>query len=141
MPDIGPEHRLELRIYWEDTDAGGVVFYANYLKYFERARTEWLRRLGVAQSTAQRELDCLFVVADLQLRYLAPARLDDWLFICTRVRDLGKASMVFEQQALRGEQLLVAATVRVGCVKAGSLRPRRIPPTIAALLHAAQPAA
>lgn len=123
-----------VRVYWEDTDAGGVVFYANYLKFFERARTEWLRTLGVHQSSLQREQDCLFVVADVRLRYLAPARLDDLLSITVAIQERGKASMLLAQQAWRAETLLSEAQVRVGCVRASTLRPCRIPDEVSRLL-------
>jgi len=118
---------IAVRVYWEDTDAGGVVFYANYLKYFERARTEWLRSAGVHQSQLQAELDCLFVVSEVSMRYLSPARLDDLLTITVAVAEQGKASMQLVQQAWRGDTLLTEGRVRVGCVSATTLRPRRIP--------------
>ncbi len=123
---------LPVRVYWEDTDAGGVVFYANYLKYFERARTEWLRALGINQSTLQAGSDCIFVVAEVQLRYLSSARLDDLLTVTVRVLEQGKASLLLQQQAWRDGTLLAQGQVRVGCVSAASMRPRRIP---AEILH------
>ncbi|NVO06430.1 MAG: tol-pal system-associated acyl-CoA thioesterase [Rhodoferax sp.] len=129
-----PNHPLTLRVYWEDTDAGGVVFYANYLKFFERARTEWLRGLGLQQSSLQTEADCIFVVAEVHLRYLAAARLDDLLTVTVRVLEQGKASLQLEQQAWRGQTLLAEGRVRVGCVSASSMRPRRIPQQVLALL-------
>jgi acyl-CoA thioester hydrolase len=118
---------LTVRVYWEDTDAGGVVFYANYLKFFERARTEWLRALGVEQTTLKAETGAIFVVAEVQLRYLAAARLDDLLTITVKVLDQGAASLELEQQAWRGDTLLAEGRVRVGCVDGASLRPRRMP--------------
>ena len=78
-----------IRVYWEDTDAGGIVFYANYLKYFERARTEWLRALGIAQSALQQTQGCIFVVSDVQLKYLRSARLDDQLLVTAQLVELG----------------------------------------------------
>ena len=128
---------LSIRVYWEDTDAGGVVFYANYLKFFERARTEWLRALGIEQRALQENTGSIFVVADVALRYLAPAKLDDLLTVTVKVLEVGKASIALEQQAWRGDVLLTAGTVRVGCVNAASLRPCRIPPQVAAHLMAA----
>lgn len=116
-----------LRVYWEDTDAGGVVFYANYLKFFERARTEWLRGLGIEQGTLQAQTGAIFVVAEVNLRYLASARLDDLLNISVQVEEQGSASMLIAQQAWRGDTLLAQASVRVGCVDGATLRPRRIP--------------
>jgi len=127
-----------VRVYWEDTDAGGIVYYANYLKFFERARTEWLRSLGLAQSELAAQSGLVFVVADLQLRYAAPARLDDALQIQLRVQDLGAASLQVAQQAWRTDAqgapltLLCEATVRVGCVQSASLRPARIPADVRA---------
>jgi len=114
--------------------AGGVVYYANYLKFFERARTDWLRRLGVEQSALKADMDCLFVVAEVQLRYLAPARLDDLLTVSVRLFERGRASLQLEQQAWRGDTLLVQGLVRVGCVGASTMRPCRIPEYVAALL-------
>lgn len=116
-----------LRVYWEDTDAGGVVFYANYLKFFERARTEWLRSRGVEQAALQAQTGAIFVVADVQVRYRASARLDDLVVVTVRVVEQGQASLLLEQQAWRGDTLLAEGRVRVGCVDAASLRPRRMP--------------
>ncbi len=125
---------LHLRVYWEDTDAGGVVYYANYLKFFERARTEWLRRLGVQQSTLQLQADCIFVVAEVHLHYLAAARLDDCITVTVAVTEQGKASLQLAQQAWRGETLLAEGRVRVGCVRGTTLKPCRIPEQISLLL-------
>ena len=116
-----------MRVYWEDTDAGGVVFYANYLKFFERARTEWLRARGVAQQALREQTGAIFVVADVQLKYLASAKLDDELVVTVEVVNQGAASIEFAQQVWRGETLLAQGRIRVGCVDATSLRPRRLP--------------
>ena len=116
-----------LRVYWEDTDGGGVVYYANYLKFFERARTEWLRSLGVQQGALQAESGAIFVVAEANVRYLASARLDDEVVVSVNVVERGQASLRIEQQAWRGDTLLAQGWVRVGCVDATTLRPRRIP--------------
>lgn len=128
MPTV-PEllHPFPVRIYWEDTDAGGVVYYANYLKFFERARTEWLRALGVEQQQLQEETGAIFVVADVQVRYVTPAKLDDLLTVSVKVVELGQASLQLEQQVWRGSQLLVDGRIRIGCVQATTLRPCRIP--------------
>lgn len=120
-------HALRVRVYWEDTDAGGIVYYANYLKFFERARTEWLRACGVEQGQLREQTGLIFVVADVQLRYSAPARLDDVLAITVTVREQGAASFLLEQQVWRGDTLLVEGTVRVGCVDSQRLRPARMP--------------
>jgi acyl-CoA thioester hydrolase len=119
--------RHTLRVYWEDTDAGGVVFYANYLKFFERARTEWLRHLGVGQQALRDTTGAIFVVTETQLRYLAPARLDDSLDVTVTLRQRGPASMTLAQQAWRGSTLLAEGDIRIGCVDHGTFRPRRIP--------------
>ncbi|MET0334617.1 MAG: tol-pal system-associated acyl-CoA thioesterase [Rhizobacter sp.] len=116
-----------LRIYWEDTDAGGVVFYANYLKFFERARTEWLRSLGFAQEALRAETGAIFIVSQTTVRYLRPARLDDLLTVTVNVTHAGQASMTVSQVARRGEERLAEGDIRIGCVDAQSFRPRRIP--------------
>jgi acyl-CoA thioester hydrolase len=126
------EHTL--RVYWEDTDAGGVVFYANYLKFFERARTEWLRSLGVGQQALREATGAIFIVADTQLRYIAPARLDDALRVTVHLQQRGQASLHVQQQAWRGDTLLCEGRIRIGCVDEGTFRPRRIPNDVLALL-------
>jgi acyl-CoA thioester hydrolase len=127
--------RFGLRVYWEDTDAGGVVFYANYLKFFERARTEWLRALGFEQERLKREQGAIFVVSETQLRYLQPARLDDWLELTVVVGAAGRASLSVEQQCWRGDALLAEGRIRIGCVDGGTFRPRRIPNELLAHLE------
>ena len=126
--------RHTLRVYWEDTDAGGVVFYANYLKFFERARTEWLRALGFGQQALRERTGAIFVVTETAVRYRAPARLDDLLEITVELRAGGKASMTLAQQAWRGSTLLAEGDIRIGCVDAGTFRPRRIPTALTATL-------
>ncbi|HEY4067027.1 MAG TPA: tol-pal system-associated acyl-CoA thioesterase [Burkholderiaceae bacterium] len=132
--------RFPLRIYWEDTDAGGIVFYANYLKFFERARTEWLRSLGHEQERLRAETGTVFVVTDTRVRYLKPARLDDLLSVTVALEHAGRAMMTIAQQAWRstperGDELLAEGTIRIGCVNAGTFRPQRIPNAIAASLN------
>jgi acyl-CoA thioester hydrolase len=127
--------RHTLRVYWEDTDAGGVVFYANYLKFFERARTEWLRTLGFSQQQMLLEARVMFVVADTALRYLRAARLDDLLEVTVAVAEAGRASLRLSQQAWRDDELLAEGEIRIGCVAAGDgsaagFRPCRIPAAI-----------
>ena len=123
-----------VRVYWEDTDAGGIVFYANYLKFFERARTEWLRALGLSQQRLRELEGGMFVVSEARVRYLAPARLDDELIVTARLASSGRASLTIEQQALAGSTsgaaLLCEGAIRIGWVDAASLRPARIPPAI-----------
>ncbi len=122
-----PPFAHTLRIYWEDTDAGGVVFYANYLKFFERARTEWLRSLGFAQEDVRQRTGAIFIVSQTTVRYLRPARLDDLLTVTVQVQHAGQASMNIAQVAWRGEERLAEGEIRIGCVDAGTFRPRRIP--------------
>ncbi len=126
-----------VRIYYEDTDAGGIVFYANYLKFFERARTEWLRALGVGQQAMVGEHGAIFVVKNVNVDYHAPARLDDELKLTLNIEKLGRASVLFAQQAWCGDVLLASATVKVGCVDAATLRPRSLPDEAAAKMRAA----
>ena len=128
-----------VRVYWEDTDAGGVVFYANYLKFFERARTEWLRNLGQSQQALREQTGAIFIVSHTAVRHLAPARLDDELRITVQLTDCGRASMNFAQQAWCGSRLLAEGTIRVGCVDASSWRPRRIPDLVLALIAPTSP--
>jgi acyl-CoA thioester hydrolase len=133
QPDPQPHLKLQppfqhtLRVYWEDTDAGGVVFYANYLKFFERARTEWLRHLGIGQQALRERTGAMFVVTDTRVSYRAPARLDDELRITVWLHQTGTASMKLAQQAWRGSTLLAEGEIRIGCVDDGTFRPRRIP--------------
>jgi acyl-CoA thioester hydrolase len=121
------------RVYWEDTDGGGVVYYANYLKFLERARTEWLRARGHSQATLAADGGVLFSVIDVKIRYRRPARLDDLLLVSCEPELDGAASVIFKQQIHRsGEsgELLAEASIRVACVSATSFRPRRFPPAL-----------
>jgi acyl-CoA thioester hydrolase len=123
-----------VRVYWEDTDAGGIVFYANYLKFFERSRTEWLRARGIGQQALKEATGSMFVVSEAQVRFLKSARLDDELLVTTSLLEAGRASMTIHQQALLesadGPLLLCEATIRAGWVNANSMKPARIPPHI-----------
>ena len=119
-----------VRVYYEDTDAGGVVFYANYLKFFERARTEWLRHLGVSQTALADSDRLIFIVVSTQLRYRSPARLDDLLAINSRITKMGAASVHFEQVAERDGIRLVESQIQVCCVNADTFRPASIPTPI-----------
>lgn len=124
-----------LRVYYEDTDAGGIVYYANYLKFLERARTEWLRALGFEQERMRHDTGALFVVSEARLRYLSPAKLDDWIEVSVELIDCGRASLLIRQQARRGEQLLAEGEIRIGCVAATDLKPCRIPAAILQALN------
>ena len=119
-----------IRVYWEDTDAGGIVFYANYLKFFERARTEWLRALGVGQQALRQETGGMFVVSETSIKYHRPAQLDDLLRVTAQLAEPGRASLVIAQQAWRGETLLCEGTIRIGWVDAASMKPARIPSSV-----------
>ena len=123
-----------IRIYWEDTDAGGIVFYANYLKFFERARTEWLRSLGIQQQSLKEESGGMFVVSETQIKYFSPARLDDLLEVTACTAEAGRASLVLAQQAfltVNGERKLLAeGTIRIGWVDSQTMKPGRIPAKI-----------
>ena len=135
---------LPLRVYWEDTDAGGIVFYANYLKFMERARTEWLRSMGIAQQRLREETGGIFVVSETQLKYHRPARLDDELLVTAELRQIGSASLVIAQRVLMSKPphrvdaelpLLCEGTIRIGWVQADTLRPARIPREVSGTLQ------
>ncbi|QOL49466.1 tol-pal system-associated acyl-CoA thioesterase [Massilia litorea] len=126
-----------VRVYYEDTDAGGIVFYANYLKFFERARTEWLRAAGVDQQALIERDGVGFVVKHASIDYHAPARLDDELTLTLTIEKLGRASVQFVQQAWKGDSLLVEAQVKVGCVDLATVRPRSLPGDVADKMRAA----
>lgn len=126
-----------IRVYWEDTDAGGIVFYANYLKFFERARTEWLRNLGVEQQKLRDEVGGMFVVTHAEINYLQPARLDDVMEVTAVLESAGRASMTIAQQAFlkpvssdQAPQLLCEGSIRIGWVDSTTMRPARIPKSI-----------
>lgn len=123
-----------IRVYYEDTDAGGVVFYANYLKFFERARTEWLRTAGVSQQLMTETHGVMFVVKSTAVDYHAPAKLDNELKLSVVVEKMGRASVQFIQQAWRidgeREELLATGRIKVGCVDALRFRPSEIPPDV-----------
>ncbi len=115
-----------VRVYYEDTDAGGVVYYANYLKFLERARTEWLRAGGFGQEELAHEHGVVFVVRRVEADYLKPARLDDELIVTLRVRDLGRSRIEFSQ-TVEKKIVLMQAAVQVVCVGAESFKPVQIP--------------
>jgi len=127
---------LSVRVYYEDTDAGGVVYYANYLKYLERARTEFIRALGVEQRALAEETGLAFAVRSLSAEYLKPARLDDELLVTTAVEALGRAQVTFAQAIRRGDETLLTAQVRVACLDLARGKPTAMPPTLYTHLHA-----
>jgi acyl-CoA thioester hydrolase len=137
MTFAAPSFSHPVRIYWEDTDAGGLVYYANYLKFFERARTEWLRSCGIDQR-AWRERDGLMVVVhEAHVRWHGSARIDDLLDITVSLAAAPRAKVVLEQSAMIGTVCLVDATVTLACVDAVSLSVRRFPPFILERIQAA----
>ncbi len=120
-----------IRVYYEDTDAGGVVFYANYLKYLERGRTEWLRHLGFGQDRLMRDGGIVFAVRRVEIDYLAPARLDDALLVQVEIATLSKVAITFRQRLLRTpDQVLSTAMVKVACLNKDTFRPVAIPAAI-----------
>lgn len=125
-----------VRVYYEDTDAGGVVYYANYLRFMERARTEWLRALGFEQDRLRAEQGLIFAVHHIEVRYLRPARFNDRLRVGVRIRRQGRASLVFDQ-AIRGEagEPVCAGTVKIACIDVSTFRPRPIPAAILEGIH------
>jgi acyl-CoA thioester hydrolase len=129
-PKASPTHVHPLRVYWEDTDASGVVYHANYLKWFERARTEWLRALGYSQDKLMTEVSIAFTVASIEILYRRPARLDDEVEVFTSIAELKNVSLTFSQVLRRTaapDEILAKASVRVACVDAKTFMPKRIP--------------
>lgn len=119
-----------VRVYYEDTDAGGVVFYANYLKFFERARTEMLRAMGYEQDELIANESIIFVVRSVQVDYLTPARFNEQLQVSAKVSLAKKASLTFDQVITRGDDVLCKGSVRIACLDAQTMRPKAIPETL-----------
>jgi len=130
------KHSMNVRVYYEDTDMGGVVFYANYLKYMERGRTEWLRDLGVNQSALATTEQRGFMVVRVDVRYLSPARLDDLLQIESEVTRMGRASLHFAQSVRRNGELIVQSNIQVCCVETVNMRVAAIPESVRTKLAA-----
>lgn len=127
--------QFPIRVYWEDTDAGGIVFYANYLKFFERARTEWLRSKGLEQRMLKETTGGMFVVSETRVKYHRPARLDDALLVSVNFAQSGRSSLWVEQRALavseKNTQLVLCeGSIRIGWVDATLMKPARIPEII-----------
>ena len=122
-----PRFSVPFRIYWEDTDAGGVVYYANYLKFMERCRTDWLRALGVDQLQLRAERQLQFAVVSVTVDFLRPAMLNDEILVTAELVRLSGATIVFKQWIMRGDAQLIDASARVACLDSGSLKPRAIP--------------
>jgi acyl-CoA thioester hydrolase len=129
-PTLQPElfvYSFPVRVYFENTDAGGVVYHSEYLKFLERARTEWLRHLGYDHQALARDHRVLFVVTSMAIDFARPARLDDSLAVSVRLESLGKVRCVFAQEVRRDDEVLVKARVTVASVAEGSMKPSEIP--------------
>lgn len=120
-----------IRVYYEDTDCAGVVYYANYLKFMERARTEWLRQLGWDQQRLLHEYGLVFVVVKAEIGYKKPARMDDSLTIKAQLSACGGVAFTFTQQVCRGDELLATGVIRCGTLEAKTLRPTKMPESLA----------
>ena len=118
---------IPVRVYWEDTDAGGVVYYANYLKFMERCRTDWLRALGIDQNRLREERQLQFAVVSIAVDFLRPAILNDEVVVTAELERFSGATISFKQTILRGEMQLIDASTRVACLDSGTLKPRAIP--------------
>jgi len=125
---------LPVRVYYQDTDAGGVVFHGKYLNFFERARTEWLRQLGFDVCQLAEHEGVLFIVRELRVNYLRPAQVDDMLTVTAAIDNLGRAQFTLDQRVLRGADLLVQGSVNLACVSVEGLKPARVPPRLYAAL-------
>jgi acyl-CoA thioester hydrolase len=122
-----PKFSVPFRVYWEDTDAGGVVYYANYLKFMERCRTDWLRALGIDQNRLRAERQLQFAVVSVAVDFLRPAILNDEVLVTAELERLTGATIVFKQTVMRGDERLIDANARVACLDSGTLKPRPIP--------------
>jgi acyl-CoA thioester hydrolase len=127
--------RWSIRVYYEDTDAAGVVYYANYLKFLERARTEWLASLGIAVAVLETEHNVIFVVNRLEIDYRRPARLGDALTVTMAILESGKARLVAAQEVAREGEAMASAKVVLACINPHTWRPARIPPPLLALME------
>jgi acyl-CoA thioester hydrolase len=141
-PNFSKDFSFPIRIYWEDTDAGSIVYYANYLKFFERARSEWLRQLGVEQGELLLREGCMFVVSEIQTKFHSPASIDDLLTVTVKTKKLGHASILLHQSAYlrpvgensQSSQLVCEGNVRLACVQKSTMHPIAIPKSIASLI-------
>ena len=124
---MAPNFAVPFRVYWEDTDAGGVVYYANYLKFMERCRTDWLRALGIDQLRLRAERQLQFAVVSVAVDFLRPAILNDEILVTAELERLSGATIVFKQTIMRGDVQLIDASARVACLDSGTLKSRPIP--------------
>ena len=121
---------LPIRIYFEDTDSGGVVYHSNYLKFMERARTEWLRSIGIDQRHLKQDHQIMFVVHRIDIQYKLPARFNDDLIVKSELKDIGSSKIEFRQMIYRNDEMLIDANVDIACIDSEKFKPVRIPPTI-----------
>ena len=119
-----------VRVYYEDTDSGGVVYYANYLKFMERARTEWLRSFSVEQDILRDQFGVIFAVSQVQIDYCLPAKFNDELVVTAKVSRKGRASIIFEQAVLRKNEILARAKIKIACLDVNLFKPVPIPKEI-----------
>jgi acyl-CoA thioester hydrolase len=139
-PTLQPElfvYSFPVRVYFENTDAGGVVYHSEYLKFLERARTEWLRHLGYDHQTLARDHRVFFVVSAVAVDFARPARLDDTVAVSVRLESLGKVRCVFLQEIRRDDEVLVTARVTVACVTGENMKPAEIPEGLRKKMEAA----
>ena len=129
------EFNWPVRVYYEDTDAGGVVYHSNYVKFMERARTEWLRSVGYSQKELREKSDVAFVVRQINMKFQQPAQLDDLLNVKTRMKKTGGASFVFEQEVFKDQDLLCQAEVNIACLNINNGKPQGIPSELKAKLN------
>ena len=125
----------QVRVYYEDTDSGGVVYHSNYLKFMERARTEWLRHMGYEQTDLKDKLNALFVVHSMQIEFKKPAKFNDLLTVSSELSTIGLGSLVFFQKITSNNQILIEASVKIACVDALSFKPSKIPNQLKLKLH------
>ena len=118
---------LPVRVYYQDTDAGGVVYHANYVNFMERSRTEWLRDLGYSHMDMIRNLDVMFVVRSIKLDYLRPAILDDLLQVSAKIKEIGRSRVTLEQRVMRGDEVLAEGEVHLVCVDVQTFKPVSVP--------------
>ena len=121
---------LPIRIYFEDTDSGGVVYHSNYLKFMERARTEWLRSIGIDQRHLKQDNHIMFVVHRIDIQFKLPARFNDELIVKSELKDIGSSKIEFRQMIYRNDEILIDASVDIACIDSEKFKPVRIPPTI-----------
>ena len=121
---------LPIRIYFEDTDSGGVVYHSNYLKFMERARTEWLRSIGIDQRHLKQDHQIMFVVHRIDIQFKLPARFNDDLIVKSELKDIGSSKIEFRQMIYRNDEMLIDASVDIACIDSEKFKPVRIPPTI-----------